>query len=214
MIDALLGVLPEAYMRRLEVYTFACAANHFNSPLRSQGSFRSSSQGTIPHQSDGDPEPIIRHIEHYANTGDFVSQFGVINFFQAPANLSNPYAGLLFKRKGSGHFLNQHYLDTMFTVDPSTGRVADTNEFMEMLVDPDHLVSRPGVVADDGDLEAQNDCGGGENTDLQALVHKGEGLLKPVKELSRLWAYRNGLSPEEPIIPEMGTCVLAAGMRG
>jgi len=31
--------------------------------------------------------------------------------------------------------LNQHYLDTIFPFDPDTGRVADTNDFVEMLVD-------------------------------------------------------------------------------
>jgi len=117
IIDKLVGNLSEEYIHKLEVYTFT-AADHFNNPTRLE-------------------KHLISHIEHYANSKDFVSRLGVLNFSKIPAtaHLTNNFIGQLFERPGSGHMLNQHYLDTIFPFDPDTGRVADTNDFVEMLVD-------------------------------------------------------------------------------
>lgn len=41
--------------------------------------------------------------------------------------------GRMFERPGSGHLLNQHYLNAMFPLDDE-GRVMETNKFMEMAV--------------------------------------------------------------------------------
>ena len=46
-----------------------------------------------------------------------------------------PFYGGVFERKGSGHLLNQHYLDPMFEME--RGVVKEGNAFMDTLVEPD-----------------------------------------------------------------------------
>lgn len=167
VIDWLLDELPQDLLRKLEVYTFGNAANHFNNPRQS---------------SKCDPiVRSIRHIEHYANSQDAVSYLGVLHFTDVP----NRYLGRLFIRPGSGHMMNQHYLDTMFTLG-SDHRVLDSNEFMDMEVDMN---------------PASN--GYGEDCELSLLPMAGleissskESRVSRVKDFSRLWQYRNGGSPE------------------
>lgn len=127
IIDWLLADIPRHNLSKLEVYTFGNAANHFNSPLC----------GTVDDKTptlDGhglkDICRVIRHIEHYANSGDFVSQFGVL-YFSKKRNqqLENRFVGRVFEREGSGHMFCQHYLDTMFVMEG--GKVAEDNEFMD-----------------------------------------------------------------------------------
>ncbi|KAK3062179.1 hypothetical protein LTS18_004667, partial [Coniosporium uncinatum] len=89
IVDWLLDEVPQDRLRHLEVYTFGCAANHFNNPFRSLEQMKSS------YASDGNLKntKAIRHIEHYANHGDFVSQFGVLNFSKVP----NRFMGRVFE---------------------------------------------------------------------------------------------------------------------
>ena len=46
-----------------------------------------------------------------------------------------PFYGAVFERQGSGHLLNQHYLDPMFEMEG--GLVKEGNAFMDTLVKPD-----------------------------------------------------------------------------
>jgi len=177
IVDMLIADLSENHMHKLEVYTFAAAANHFNNPARIR---------------DETKQNLIRHIEHYANSHDFVSRWGVVNFAKAPTHLTNHFVGKLFERRGSGHMLNQHYLDTMFPLDPHTGQVAESNEFMEMLVDAGAIEGKQNKPAMDAKLAMA--LGHDTPHTPGSLV---AGNLKPVKELSRLWKYRNGLSPQD-----------------
>ncbi|OAL38357.1 hypothetical protein AYO20_02416 [Fonsecaea nubica] len=95
---------------------------------------------------------------------------------------TNLFFGRLFKRVGSGHQLNQHYLDNIFemegidTKDLSRGRVRESNAFMDAEVDMD--VFR-------------------EWDTVQAAPRRTGAPRRQVKELSRLWTYRNGRSPED-----------------
>lgn len=85
MLDWLLAELPRDALRKLEIYTFASAANHFNNPTYKM-------RATEGDKKKGGPEPCtkaIRYIEHYANTDDFVSQWGVLNF----ATIENRFMG-------------------------------------------------------------------------------------------------------------------------
>jgi len=97
VIDRLLAEVPPEKFEKLEVYTFASAANHMNNPGK-----------------------VIRHMEHYANEYDFVSQIGVLHFhprsgFRASYAANNAWDGTLFINKGAtGHLLNQHYLHKIF----------------------------------------------------------------------------------------------------
>jgi hypothetical protein len=183
IVDMLIADLSEEDIHKLEVYTFAAAANHFNNPMRGEGETK---------------QPLIRHIEHYANSGDFVSRLGVLNFTKAPAHLTNHFVGAVFERRGSGHMLNQHYLDTMFPLDPHTGQVAESNEFMDMLVDEDMIGGRQNKPAIDTNLAMALRWRGGVTQEPNPPSgSQSTGNLKPVRDLSRLWKYRNGLSPQD-----------------
>lgn len=180
VLDWLLVTLPNEHVAKLEVYTFGCAANHFNSPETSSGVGR-----------------VIRHVEHYANTKEFVARFGVLFFrgtdstgavaaaggnparttsrwlscLRSPAPsatttaiLRNRFVGKLFMREEFGHMLSQHYLNNMFD--------ADDNEFMSQVATPDNYAS------DGSDTE-------------EAEVEDGQLL----RDKSRLWKYRGGQRP-------------------
>ncbi|KMU81343.1 hypothetical protein CISG_08988 [Coccidioides immitis RMSCC 3703] len=158
VIDWLLADVSEDNMSKLEVYTFGNAANHFNNPIRS-----GSTDKTNP-----ETYRAIRHIEHYANHGDFVARFGVLNYAKkAPGQKENRFVGRVFERQGSGHMFCQHYLDTMFTMDGD--KVAEGNPFM------------------DSPLEVDMD---NTETIFAQKAHK-----RTIKSMSRLWEYRNGGKP-------------------
>ncbi|KAL2793141.1 hypothetical protein BJX66DRAFT_232910 [Aspergillus keveii] len=172
IIDWLFGELSYAQMQKLEVYTFGNAARQFCNPpmfedLRIHGrdldhdhEERTCTKETQQPRRQDHGERVLRYIEHYANTKDFVANIGVLQFTTPEAAYSSQsmFSGSLFVRQGSGHLFNMHYLDPMF---------GEGCAFMKSMVEaPDE--------------------GGVENI-----------ALKPVGELSRLYQYRNGESPEE-----------------
>lgn len=192
IMDWLLDELPKDLMNSLEVYTFGNAANHFNNPRHRWQAGSESSQARDRH----DPvDRSIGYIEHYANAGDAVAWLGVLHFVGFP----NCYMGRLFVRPGSGHMVNQHYLDNMFTLGPD-GKVLESNPFMDMEVE---LGSD---TLQNGDPCTQaNSNGLCEETLLPIpnLVHNpsievSENRVLRVKDFSRLWQYRNGRSPQRP----------------
>lgn len=174
IVDWLLDELPQAAMRKLEVYTFGAAANHFNNPRTiqritalSNGDFsmiggegegeRHTTFSQIAHADR--VSNAIRHIEHYANIRDFVSVWGVLNFIHVP----NRFMGRLFVRDGAGHQFNQHYLDNMFPIGPD-GKVIENNDFMETVVDlPSSSSSDTSVLSSEHD-------GGKGGDDKQAHI--------------------------------------------
>lgn len=181
VIDWLLDELPQDLLHKLEVYTFGNAANHFNNPRQSSNC-----------------QPVtrsIRHIEHYANSGDPVSYLGVLHFTSVP----NRYLGRLFIRPGSGHMMNQHYLDTMFTLGADQ-RVLESNPFMDMEVDIkwgewDRLSdrrdeSREMALLPMPTLKIRNS--------LESREQDANRQVMRVKDFSRLWRYRNGNTPDKP----------------
>jgi hypothetical protein len=125
IIDWLLADLPHSLISKLEIFTFGNAARHFNNPVLTPSS----------NEKDGREERVIKYVEHYANSQDFVANIGVLNFTSPQAQPyadGSPFFGPVFVREGSGHLLNMHYLDKMFTrVD---GLVEDENAFMDSLV--------------------------------------------------------------------------------
>ncbi len=185
----------------------------------------------------------IGHIEHYANTTDFVALWGVLHFATSvPETQIMPrFLGRVFARTSprGGHQFCQHYLDGMFPLarDPTTGQLArdprtgiplgcaeEGNEFMESEI----VLGTPGdemVVAREAMEISWFGCGFDEDLELTRLheveIHLGSspvaqrGRLRTrvegqtqeedqettikvkVKELSRLWKYRNGKSPRE-----------------
>lgn len=89
IVDRLLAELGGVYMQKLEVYTFACAANHFANPQRGStasiggGSSATPAASALVSASAGSSSGILRtlrHVEHFANGRDPVSQIGVLAF--------------------------------------------------------------------------------------------------------------------------------------
>lgn len=196
VIDWLLDELPQDLLHQLEVYTFGNAANHFNNPACT------CLASVNPGASSPDPSPrrSISYIEHYANAEDVVSWLGVLQF----ANIPNRYLGRLFVRPGSGHLMNQHYLDNMFTLGPNR-KVLESNPFMdiEVQVKPDMFTKNQGA-----DSRLLDDTGEATEETFFPIVKTGspvrnrvatddlDGQTLRVKDFSRLWQYRNGRSPE------------------
>lgn len=146
-------------MRKLEIYTFGNAARQFRNP-------------PLHEVQDADPEGnaprrqtqgacAVRHIEHYANTQDFVANIGVLQFTSPVSAYSNTsvFSGRVIIRQGSGHLFNMHYLGPMFGEDST---------FMEREVK------------------------------VRPVDGLGKAVSMPIRELSRLYRYKNGESPKEP----------------
>lgn len=185
----------------------------------SVSSFATESQTT----SAGPPreERLIRHIEHYANEHDFVALFGVLHFTRD--KLSNRFVGKVFENKGhGGHLMNQHYLDRMF-VDEASGFLdqvveIDENTAMqrEQEADLEGALNRTEVEAraTHGEnvahgtaevagvkIDASRSAGAlgtlraRDTMDARRSVERQRG--KTVRDLSRLWRYKDGHSPQD-----------------
>ncbi|MCJ1355489.1 MAG: hypothetical protein MMC33_005481 [Icmadophila ericetorum] len=205
ILDWLFGDVPSDLTRKMEVYTFGNAANHFSNPHQ-----HLLSAATASHNSKA-----IRHIEHYANEEDFVSCWGVLQFTSprgSSRSNTNRFMGRVFIAPGGGHQFNQHYLDPMFPLDQRRGfGVLEHNRFMDNLV----RVSTQASDGDREDLETSQAIGQGtdrheddENDvvvrDLASPVtwsfHSSSSFpsdpsMIRVRDVSRLWAYRNGKVP-------------------
>ncbi len=179
------------------------------------------------------PGTAIGHVEHYAHTTDFVALWGVLHFARSvPGSHSMPrYLGRVFARSAAGrggHQFCQHYLDGMFPLarDARTGAVlgcADApgaNAFMESAV----AVGRAGDDSADvrkaferSWLAALRDAKApspGSSGAAAVEIHSGSPVLvrppsqlRPVqvKDVSRLWQYRNGRSPDEGRLHRLAT---------
>ncbi|KAF9873566.1 hypothetical protein CkaCkLH20_09025 [Colletotrichum karsti] len=173
---------------------------------------KSSSSMSSSRSSTAALDRAIGHVEHYAHSTDFVAIWGVLHFCTSlTADHSMPrFIGRLFVRASDrgGHQFCQHYLDGMFPLekDSETGEfkgAADTNDFMESEI----TVGTPGDAAQNAREALEGWLGGEFATDVEFHGEhiKGRHRRKTfkVKELSRLWLYRNGESPPEmpPMLP-------------
>lgn len=172
-----------------------------------------SSVSSISRTSLAAQDRAIGHVEHYAHSTDFVAIWGVLHF--ATNRTGSPeiprFIGRLFSRStgAGGHQLNQHYLDGMFPLqrDPTTGQfigASEENEFME----EDVRMGKEGDAMDsireafDITYAGTQGFGSGEIS-TPVDVHSIGGRRKKVKadvkvkDLSRLWSYRNGRSPDD-----------------
>jgi len=235
-LDWLYADLPSSSLRLLEVYTFGNAANHFNNPSRSgqsvgdrQGdgqeghinindeSFLAKStkaflSSPITGRQEYD-ERVVPHIEHYANSGDFIAQIGVLEFTKSSKHCNHRFLGRVFEQMGvRGHQFNQHYMDTMFPIDRETGLVLDCNTFMdaECTVNENLVVSREQTASEavdqvvgrqdshqtvNGDDHGTRDLKEEYVNATKANVDKVKSMQ--VRALSRLWLYTNGKVPED-----------------
>lgn len=226
ILDWLMNQHSQETMRRLEIYTFGNAANHFNNPRKNEVDESSPKSGD---------KRAVGHIEHYANSHDFVARWGVTHFKKAVADRKNmvggdggngggggdgarammyskeaevaaalrkysesnrvesdwnSYHGTLLEREGSGHLLNQHYLDAMFPLDKYNKRAETGSDgtplpgsFMDMDVD---------VVNDYKEMDKKR----GKNHHKEHEHSVGGAICKmKVYQMSRLWSYTNGRCP-------------------
>lgn len=210
ILDWLLAEVPQDLMQQLEVYTFGNAASHFSNPHRRLALL----DAAPPTKGFRSPNSkAIRHVEHYANSGDFVARWGVLHFtsYLPQERSADRFMGRVFERPGGGHQFCQHYLDNMFPLDSRPGvGAAETNAFMEMEIKVggndevqnarealEVCVSNAELVVDE--VAVVRDLSS-PVTPLVATFAESEVEEKRtlrVRDLSRLWAYRNGQSPRE-----------------
>ncbi|RYP74170.1 hypothetical protein DL769_004085 [Monosporascus sp. CRB-8-3] len=157
----------------------------------------------------------IGHVEHYVHTYDFVALWGALHFVtNKPGSPTLPrFIGRVFSRSAptGGHQFSQHYLNGMFPLarDGSTGKFvgcADSNEFMDTVVEIGEVGVSGGMreglqsscAALRRDAEALEAAGVTVHGSFFNLHEKDirDGKVR-VKNLSRLWLYRNGMSPPE-----------------
>ncbi|KAF2459922.1 hypothetical protein BDY21DRAFT_316655 [Lineolata rhizophorae] len=188
IIDWLLDEIPRDVLGRLEVYTFGCAANHFNNPHHKLGTLREDSKKG----SSGRLSKAIRHIEHYANSGDFVSRWGVLSF----TSVSGRFEGRLFARPGRGHLFNQHYLNSMFPLDKERKKVVENEGLMNMEValapNEDDNPPKKGMSRRESLISSLHT---GHNVPAEETAIEAYRIR--TRDLSRLWAYRNGMVPDD-----------------
>jgi hypothetical protein len=195
-VDWLLADLPQHLFQKLEIYTFGAAANHFNNPTRSDMPAPNLARTLSSVFREGQTERAIRHIEHYANGGDFVARWGVLNFTKGVNFRNNRFVGRVFESNvATGHLLCQHYLDFIFKWE-TEGVVAKENDFVNTLVDVEGDIAVGREVASARTMSV-DDTAVSPGEYLDGTLANARGEQRPVRELSRLWKYRNGMSPTD-----------------
>ncbi|ORY60981.1 uncharacterized protein BCR38DRAFT_459908 [Pseudomassariella vexata] len=161
----------------------------------------------------------IGYIEHYAHTTDFVALWGVLHFVtnKRASPMAPRFIGRVFSRTSSrgGHQFCQHYLNGMFPLEchPSNSTefigCADENDFMNSVVErgEEGTARQEAREAYEDSWDMLQRAGRkvkGKGSIHEVAVHgsftdgrlEGDGKIR-VKDLSRLWLYRNGRSPPE-----------------
>ncbi|KAL3456200.1 hypothetical protein BJX64DRAFT_281532 [Aspergillus heterothallicus] len=166
IIDWLFGELSHAQMQKLEVYTFGNAARQFCNPPMSEDARVNTQQP----RRQGHGERVLRYIEHYANTKDFVANIGALQFTTPAAAYSSQsmFSGSLFVRQGSGHLFNMHYLDPMF---------GEGSAFMKSMVEvPEEGGAENIALKPVGELSRLYQYKNGENPEESVELAKGSGV--------------------------------------
>ncbi|KAM0452126.1 hypothetical protein ACHAPV_009644 [Trichoderma viride] len=182
-------------------------------PMISTNVLRRSSSIASYHTASAAKDRAIGHIEHYTHNTDFVAIWGILHFAtNRMASRQLPrFLGRLFNRSNGhgGHLFVQHYLDGLFPLkrDPETGEfvgVEETNAFMEEVI----KFGVEGTAMENAREAFEISYGGtggfgtGEiSTPIEVYdqfsARKKQRKDVKVKELSRLWMYRNGRSPPD-----------------
>ena len=193
-------------------------------PTRPTDAKSSTNRTEINLSDNNDPKHLIPHIEHYANELDMIPRWGVLH--SVCDILENRYAGSVFVRIGaSGHLFNQHYMDSMFPL-PKKDTTNLLDSFLDRVVKVDKKLSfnRDQTAFKDvrimrRESESELRFGNGEEIPVETplmvpdrnleggvmtfartdsgrlMAEQAEG--KSVRELSRLWMYQGGFSPED-----------------
>lgn len=187
VLDLLFTDLPAENMAKLEVYTFGSAASHFNNPLRA-----------IDPRSKNPRTGVIRYIEHYVNSEDPVTRWGIL--YNVRAILENRFAGKVFIRlKATGHMMNQHYLDSMFPL-PGEQDEGGAPAFLDEIVDIDETTpeARDELAERDPNIPTEaTSAGNGRRSSMnEDMPSNPSATVRTVRDLSRLWRYVGGKSPD------------------
>ncbi|KID78593.1 uncharacterized protein G6M90_00g044140 [Metarhizium brunneum] len=191
------------------------------SALTTSGTSESFSSSRV---SSAAKDRAIGHVEHYAHSTDFVAMWGVLHFAtnRMGSHQLPRFLGRLFNRAtgSGGHQLNQHYLNGMFPLerDKKTGEFIgadEENAFMEEVIKfgkEGDAMENAREAFDISYLGTEGFGTGHISTPVEVHGTRGRKRTKTdvmVKELSRLWSYRNGRSPggEPPnLVTEAGFC--------
>jgi hypothetical protein len=88
VLDWLYATMSRDQVAKLELFTFGNAGNHWNCPVDG---------GT-----GGVAGRVIRHVEHYANSGDWVARFGILHFRQKVEKYTGESKGSMAVETSSG----------------------------------------------------------------------------------------------------------------
>ncbi|QPC73949.1 hypothetical protein HYE68_004701 [Fusarium pseudograminearum] len=181
---------------------------------------RKESSGVSTRSVSAAKDRCIKHVEHYANGTDFVAIWGILHFAtnRMESRELPRFQGRLFARadgRYGGHQMNQHYLNAMFPLkqDADTGEYTgadEDNEFMEeeFKVGEEGSASANAREAFEISWAGTQGFGTGDASTPIEIHGISEKLKRAtenngirVKDVSRLWSYRNGRSPIE--LPSM-----------
>ncbi|WRT66772.1 uncharacterized protein IL334_003735 [Kwoniella shivajii] len=157
--DQLLADFSYQQLKKVEIYTFASAANHFSIPETEHG-------------------PAFGCVEHFVNEKDYVSDIGLLAFTPQPPRglepnasnvprLSGRFAGRIFKRLNqTGHLLLTHYLAPGNSIldDPA---VIAHSKFASYLLSPEEKEARD-QGQQHGEAQAQIPTKSGSRQDYRA----------------------------------------------
>ena len=117
--------------------------------------------------------------------------------------------GRIFVRSGTGHLLNQHYLNAMFPLGKDQ-RVLEDNDFMnaEMSFTADGAFDKTregmfGTILHDGEMgtiveDIHSPVEPVSLSRADAMLLSKRAVTKPrARDFSRLWEYRNGGIPDD-----------------
>ena len=188
--------------------------------IKTRNPVRKESSGVSTRSISAAKDRCIKHVEHYANSTDFVAIWGILHFAtnKMESRELPRFQGRLFARadgRHGGHQMNQHYLNAMFPLkqDAETGEYTgadEDNEFMEEVIKAGEEGSASASAREAFEISWAGTQGFGSGGASDAIeVHGISKKLKEasddqnirVKDVSRLWSYRNGRSPVE--IPPM-----------
>jgi hypothetical protein len=121
-------------------------------------------------------------------------------------------SGRIITLDRSGHLFNQHYIQPMFEMDTYGQAVMESNVLMDSLLagkDKTRPQAPPGTTKRGVSRAPKSTMsmaryGHGGDADLLGQYSDGAGDLR-IKDVSRLWQYRNGESPSTRIDTRMGT---------
>ncbi|KAH6963881.1 hypothetical protein DER45DRAFT_127468 [Fusarium avenaceum] len=184
--------------------------------IKTRNPIRKESSSVSTRSISAAKDRCILHVEHYANSTDFVAIWGILHFAtnRMESRELPRFQGRLFSRadgRHGGHQMNQHYLNAMFPLktDAETGEYVgadEDNEFMNEIIKVGEEGSASSNAREAFEISwagTQGFGSGGASTPIE--VHGISNKFKDVngehdirvKNVSRLWSYRNGRSPVE-----------------